>query len=210
MENKVFVKSYDSPKINKKEILRYLRAEENPDVNSLIDSCIAEAEADLAYRLCYARLPISIDGDELELGFASVRSHSLALCLDGCDEIVLMCATIGVGLDRLIKKYSLLQPSRGVVLQALGSERVEALCDAFCDELKVELGKEMATARPRFSPGYGDLSLDVQRDVFLFLDPAKRIGVSLGKDLFMTPSKSVTAIIGIKKTKQVFCLRCLE
>ena len=82
-----------------------------------------------------------------------------------------------------------------MIYQALGSERVEALCDAFCEDMLAELKKEL---RPRFSPGYGDLSINLQKQIFACLTPQK-IGVELSDNCFMTPSKSVTAIIGIKK-----------
>lgn len=201
MEKKVFVKSYDPPRINKKEIIRYLGAKDDRVINDLIGGCIAEAEDGLVYRLCYAQLPLRVNGDDLELGFASVRSHSLELCLDGCDEIVLVCATVGAEIDRLIKKYSLITPSRAVVMQAIGSERVEALLDVFCEELSKAEAERGRTVRPRFSPGYGDLPIDLQKDIFSTLEPTKMIGVSLDSDMFMTPTKSVTAIIGIKNVK---------
>ena len=201
MEKKVFVKSYDPPRINKKEIIRYLGAKDDRAIGDLIDGCVAEAEDGLVYRLCYARFPLCVNGDALELGFASVRSHSLGLCLGGCDEIVLACATVGAEMDRLIKKYSLITPSRAVVMQALGSERVEALLDVFCEELSATEAERGRTIRPRFSPGYGDLSINLQRDIFSALEPTKMIGVSLDSDMLMTPTKSVTAIIGIKNVK---------
>ena len=53
--------------------------------------------------------------------------------------------------------------------------------------------------RPRFSPGYGDLPLELQKDVFRVLDCPRKIGLSLNESLLMSPSKSVTAIIGIGK-----------
>ena len=200
MENKVIVKGYSAPEVNKSEILRYLGAAEG-DITPLVDSCLCEAEDKLIYRLCYAEFPVCIEGENIDLGFTTVSSHSLAVCLAECDTIALMCATVGVGIDRLIKRYSSVTPSRSVVLQAIGSERVEALCDLFCDELRAEMASLGKTIRPRFSPGYGDLPLDVQRAVFGALSPEKYIGVSLGADLFMTPTKSVTAIIGIKNVK---------
>jgi hypothetical protein len=82
------------------------------------------------------------------------------------------------------------------MLQALGSERVEALCDEFCRLMAIESKREL---RPRFSPGYGDLPLELQRDIFRLLEPSRRIGVVLNDSLLMSPSKSVTAIIGIEK-----------
>ena len=71
----------------------------------------------------------------------------------------------------------------------------------FCEELSATEAERGRTIRPRFSPGYGDLSINLQRDIFSALEPTKMIGVSLDPDMFMTPSKSVTAIVGIKNVK---------
>ena len=194
----VFTKGYFAPDVDRKEVLRYARAEGDETTLALLESCIAEASDKLSYKVCYARFGIEIHGDEIDLGFTRTRSHSLAKCLDGCHEIVLLSATVGFGIDRLIEKYSLISPSRAIIFQALGSERVEALCDAFCHDLALEEEKNGNTLRPRFSPGYGDLALDLQKDIFATLGCTKAIGITLGDNLFMNPTKSVTAIIGIK------------
>lgn len=194
----VFTKGYTAPEVDRKEVLRYARAEGDEATFALFESCIAEAGDKLSYKVSYARFGIEIHGDDINLGFAMTTSHSLAKCLDGCHEIILLSATVGFGIDRLIEKYSLISPSRAIILQALGSERVEALCDAFCNELATEEEKNGNTLRPRFSPGYGDLSLDLQKDIFAALGCTKTIGITLGDNLFMNPTKSVTAIIGIK------------
>ena len=197
----VITKGYTAPDVDKNEVLRYARAKGDEATLALLESCIAEAEDKLSYNVCYARFGIEINGDKIDLGFTRTCSHSLARCLDGCHEILLLAATVGFGIDRLIGKYSLLSPSRAVILQALGSERVEALCDAFCNDLAMEEEKNGNTLRPRFSPGYGDLPLEVQREIFAALGCTRAIGVSLGDNLFMNPTKSVTAIIGIKGKK---------
>lgn len=194
MKSMVYIKNYNSPKINKNEILRYAKACSDDETLRLLDSCISEAEGCFTYSLCYSRYAISISGDEVDLGFSRVRSHSLAVCLKDCAEIILFGATVGSGIDRLIQKYSVLSPTRAIILQALGSERVESLCDSFCNELSRE-----NTIRPRFSPGYGDLPLELQRNIFETLDLTRKIGINLSDNLFMTPTKSVTAILGIKK-----------
>ena len=86
-------------------------------------------------------------------------------------------------------------------LQAIGSERAEALCDAFCNDMASEYTKYGKVLRPRFSAGYGDLPLSLQRDITGVLQTPKNIGISLNESLLMSPSKSVTAIIGIKGEK---------
>lgn len=200
MKNIIYTKKYYAPKVNKKEVLRYMGCvEDDEGTIALIDECLSEIRDEATYRVCYSRFQISSEGDNIDLGFASVKSHSLAVCLKECDEIVLFCATVGRSIDRLIERYNIFSPSRAVVLQAIGSERVEALCDAFCTDIAKEEEAGGRKTRPRFSPGYGDLPLELQREIFLTLDPTAKIGVSLNENLFMLPTKSVSAIIGIKK-----------
>ena len=50
---------------------------------------------------------------------------------------------------------------------------------------------------PRFSPGYGDFPLEAQKDIFRTLDCSRKIGLTLNESLLMSPSKSVTAIVGL-------------
>ena len=56
---------------------------------------------------------------------------------------------------------------------------------------------EGLSLRPRFSPGYGDFPLSMQTPIFDALDCPRKIGVSLNASLLMSPSKSVTAVIGL-------------
>ena len=54
-------------------------------------------------------------------------------------------------------------------------------------------------AAAALSPGYGDLALDVQKDIFALLDCERQIGLTLGDSLLMSPGKSVTAFAGIPR-----------
>ena len=84
---------------------------------------------------------------------------------------------------------------RSLALQGIGAERIEALCDEFC----LDVGNSMGKVRPRFSPGYGDFDISFQTKIFEVLQCGKKIGVTLNESLLITPTKSVTAIIGIEK-----------
>ena len=199
IDNLVCVKSFSAPPVDKREVLRYAGVREStPEMEKMLDECIALSEDKLGYNVCYRIFEIKKDGDTLDLGFASVKSKSLMINLEGCDRIALFCATVGSAMDRLIAKYSVVSPSRAVMLQALGSERVEALCDTFCQYLGESFSFDEGDIKRRFSPGYGDLPLSLQRDVFAAIDCTAKIGVTLNSDMFMLPSKSVTAIVGIK------------
>lgn len=187
----VTVKAYAAPPFSVADALRYAGCREvASDVAVLAVQCFEEVREHLKYDVCYAELSVIVTGETCDFGAFSVVSADLARYLDGCRRVVLFAATVGVAPDRLIARYSRLSPSKALVMQAVGAERIEALCDAFCDTVSGALPS-------RFSPGYGDLPLAVQKDVLRVLE-AHRIGVCLNESLLMSPSKSVTAFVGIK------------
>lgn len=199
MRGAVFVKNYAAPPWNRREILRYAACgEADGRTLELMEECIAEAEPQLSYRVCFARFPFEKADDALDLGFARVQSRALAKNLDSCGEIVLFAATVGLGIDRLCARYASVSPAKALFFDAIGSERVESLCDAFCAEIK-EMEGNGGFTRPRFSPGYGDMPLSVQKEIFRALSPERHIGASLRESLIVSPAKTVTAIVGIGK-----------
>lgn len=199
MNLNIITKTYKEPPICEKEILRYAGCKcKDTETLKLLHSCIDEARDKLSYNVCYRELPMSTDGLSCDFGCFFVKSQHLAKNLKGCKRVIVFSATVGVGIDRLIAKYTRLSPSRALILQAIGSERVEALCDTFCEDIKQERN---VILRPRFSPGYGDLPLAVQKDIFCVLECSKKIALSLNDSLLMSPSKSVTAFIGITDDK---------
>ena len=111
-------------------------------------------------------------------------------------KVIVMGATVGITLERLIAKYSRVSPVKALLLQALGAERIETLCDAFCEDMQKTL---KIALKPRFSAGYGDLPLDTQKQIFKLLNLPKNIGLTLNDSMLMSPSKSVTAFIGIQE-----------
>lgn len=195
-------RSYGAPPICEKEILRYAGCQKaDGKTTALMRACLKEAETVLTYRVVWRELTVSATEDGCDFGLFSLRSKNLAKNLSGCDRVILLAATVGVGLDRLIAKYGRVSPAKALMLQAIGAERIEALCDVFCEDLVQEL---RLSAKPRFSPGYGDLSLSAQKDIFAALECEKHLGLYLSDSLLMTPSKSVTAFMGLtcgEKTK---------
>lgn len=198
--NAINYKSYNEPEFDRKEILRYAGCREaNETINSLLEECIDECKGTLCYKVCYSEYPISVNGESIDLGFAKVESKHLAKNLEGCERIVLFSATVGLAMDRLIARYSRISPAKAHMFQAMGAERVESLCDVFNDEITKKSNEEGCFTRPRFSPGYGDVPLSLQREIFAALDCERKLGITLNTSLLMSPSKSVTAIIGIGK-----------
>ena len=191
-------KTYDTPPINKKEILRYAGAKEATEqIEQLMESCLEEISQKLSYRVCWSRFPIRTSEDSADLFFTETKSADLMKYLKNCSESIVFAATIGIEIDRYIARYSSISPSRSLMFQAIGAERIESLCNTFCKEIADDIKATGKCARPRFSPGFGDLTLQIQSDIFAFLEPQKKIGVTLNSSLLMSPSKSVTAFIGI-------------
>lgn len=194
----IYIKSYKEQEYSYKDILRYAKVDTpTSEIDNLITECINELKGKLSYRVCYKEFPITLHEKSVDLGFALTASNNLRKNLDGCSSIILFAATIGLEIDRIIKRYSVTSPAKAVILQAIGTERIESLCNTFDNDIATEKKILGHITKPRFSPGYGDLPLELQTDIFETLEVSKHIGISLGDNLFMTPTKSVTAIIGV-------------
>ncbi len=183
--------------IDRREALRYLGytlpAADISGAEGLLDECEGKILAAQDLKAVYEFYDISF-GEELDLGFTKTNSRDLTKYLRGCRRIILFAATAGVGVDRVIARYSAVSPARAAVSQALGA----ALAEGWCNELQASFVRQYGALKSRFSCGFGDLPLAMQRDIFAALSVTKNIGVTLSEDCFMTPSKSVTAIVGIR------------
>ncbi|MBR6594644.1 MAG: Vitamin B12 dependent methionine synthase activation subunit [Clostridia bacterium] len=194
MNSAVIYKSYGPPPFSVKEALRYAGcAKTDSELEALVEQCLSEVWDSLSYRVCYRLLPLEVEGELCRVGDTCFRSRALGAQLEGYSHVIVFAATVGAMLDRAIARYSRIAPSRALILQGIGAERAEALCDAFQADMEGELGVSLGR---RFSPGYGDLPLETQRQVFELLGGCRSIGLSLNDSLLMSPSKSVTALVG--------------
>lgn len=191
-------KTYTNLAYNRKEILRYSGVKNSaPDIEKLMDECIEEAEKQLTYQVCFGEFPVRVFKEKIMFSDITLYSKSLSDSLLFCDTAILFGATVGARLDRLISKYGKLSPVKALMFQAIGAERIETLCNAFCAEQNKGYQKKGKSLCPRFSPGYGDLPLTLQKDLFRILNLPKNIGLTLNESMLMSPSKSVTAIVGV-------------
>ena len=183
-----------APPIDRREVLRYAGGREgNATTDALLDSVIAEAAPLYTYTAAVRICPISANGNSVTVGQLPLSSRALAAALNGARRAAVFAVTVGPRADRLLSRYARLSPARALLLDALGSERAEALTEATVAALQAE---GYALTR-RFSPGYGDLPLEAQHVLFSLLDCERTLGLTLNKSLLMSPAKSVTAIAGI-------------
>ncbi|MBQ8343019.1 MAG: hypothetical protein IJY21_02805 [Clostridia bacterium] len=191
MRKAVSVKTYAQlPDYDRREILRYAgaRGEADERLQELLDQCLTECNGVFTPRACCVTLP------RTEFFDIFPPSENAKAWTDGCENITVFTATVGLGIDRLINRYASVSTTKALLFQAIGAERIERLCDVFCAE---QSANDKQVSR-RFSPGYGDFPLTAQRGFFALLNPQKHIGVTLTESLLMSPTKSVTAAFGIK------------
>ena len=184
-----------------KEVARYLGYSRtvSPDqnVSGLMEKAADEMAAIMKPQAVFEVFDLTV-GLESELSFADVSLHSrdLSRNLAGCSKVALLAATLGPQVDALIRRHSSLDPVYASILQATGPMYIEELVDLVNEEIKKIAASQGLKTKPRYSPGYGDVSLEVQKDFFRLL-PCTRIGLTLMDTLIMAPEKSVTAFVGL-------------
>ena len=187
----ITVKTFSAPIIRKNEILRFAKVKHpTKEILNLLNEVIGLCESELEYKVCFAVLPLEIKENLCDFSCFSLKSKNLSENLSSSKDVVVFAATLGAKIDRLINKYSRISPSKALLIDAFATERIEALCDEFTNSLNFKTS-------PRFSAGYGDLKIENQKEIFAFLNPSKHIGLTLNESLTMSPSKSVTAFMGI-------------
>ncbi len=121
--------------------------------------------------------------------------------------------TIGPALEEKVRELmSTGQEPEGYILDAVGSVAAEASADAVNAKICHWAEAHGLRATPRFSPGYGDWSLEEQRQIFDLL-PAAEIGMSLNPSCMMIPRKSVSFAVrfteaGEEPPSENRCERC--
>lgn len=132
--------------------------------------------------------------DQIPQEGISIRKH-----LEGCDQAAVMAVTLGMEVDRMIRRHQVKNMAMAVILDAGASALADQAADQAEEILKGELKARLPQAFTtiRFSPGYGDYPLRYQRDIIRLTDARRKIGLTLTRGDMMVPHKSVTAIIGV-------------
>ncbi len=169
---------------------------------ALIEDSFIELEEAAKKRIIYRIFDVSQEEGRLLIGNMDIASRNLSKNLRDCKEAILLGATLGIGVDMLLKRYSLTDMSRGVVLQAAAAAMLEEFLDQWQSRMRVEFENSGQYLRPRFSPGYGDFDIRHQDQILRMLDADRRIGLTMTDSYMLTPTKSVTAVIGISRKRE--------
>ncbi len=182
--------------LNIDEALRYLGVRDDPDgsLHAQAAALAQELQSRITPRFTWRAFDLTPDS-----ALRLPPSESAARMLSGCTGAAVLVCTLGAEFDLWLRQLQHRDMARAVMLDALGSAYVESGCDAAEDAIRARFPGMYLT--DRFSPGYGDLPLDVQ-PTLLALAGGSRIGVTVTPSLLMAPQKSVTAIVGIADTPQ--------
>lgn len=171
-------------------------AEPSEEICELVDEAYEELCKIIQPKYIYKEYDFTKTENGIIVDRIEFKSKKMLSHLRNSSSIILFGATLGQGADTLIRKYSVTDIAMTAVAQAVAGSMVENLCDIACEELKSEIKGEH---RPRFSPGYGDFHISAQEDFFKLLPMRKQLGISLSDGFMMTPTKTVTAFIGVIK-----------
>lgn len=160
-------------------------------------SCADEIKEAVEPGLVYRKVSVTAKESGADLSGLFLPGKDISGLLLPCSEAVIFAATCGYRVDRLIARMQIEDMSRAVILDACASCAVENICDNFEQDIREKLGKEGLYLTDRYSPGYGDLPVSVQKDIAEMLNTQRRIGLIVSDNQMMTPVKSVTAIMGI-------------
>lgn len=182
------------------EILRYLgyRGNEITEVVenklfeavSLANSIIAPKAVWRPFSIVNTNEGLSLSDTDYVLCGASITKH-----LSGYERVILFCVTLGFEFDREVERRMVTDPTLAVILNAAGIQAIEKCADYVQKEVEEEL---LVKTGVRFSPGYGDFSLENQKDFVRLLNTERMVGVRLSRNNLMSPLKSVTAVCGLE------------
>ena len=180
------------------EVLRYMGCPADqapPETRALVEECAREMEAAARPRWTGRVLDITLEEDGVRLeGGLLLPGQDLRKHLEGCERAAVFCATLSAQADALIRRWESRDMLRALALDCSAAAAVEQMCD----QIELELqGHFPGCSFPfRYSPGYGDLPLELQNPLLDLLDAPRRVGLCASASHILTPRKSVTAILG--------------
>ena len=179
-------------KLNRNEAVRYLGGAGirlNYRMDVLMDECEKAVLEKASPKYLYVEKDLPCPQI---MGGKDIESH-----LNGCEKAIVMCATVGSEVDKLIRISQISDMAHAVVMDSLASVAVEQVCNAFDKIIAGKYSDYNMTFR--FSPGYGDYPIELQKIILQMLDAPKKIGLCTNDNFLLTPTKSVTAVLGLSK-----------
>lgn len=199
-------------KIDRKEVFRYMGErgnESSTEILTEVESVCVRMESLAEPHYIYKLFTPEYSKNSVILGGKRFISKALSKHLAGAEKVAVLAGTLGTSSDLIIRESAVLGTVKLSAAQAAGAAMLEQVLDEACAVIGQECG---LFPMPRFSAGYGDFDLKYQADILCLCDATKRIGITLTDNMMMIPTKSVTALVGLKSTpcKGGGCKECYK
>lgn len=192
--------------IEEKRVLRELRIPKLKHLKELKEEGVARAikqAIDSAYTLihgkaCYKTFQVKevrSDRVAIEESDTLFVGGNMTKLLAKCDYTTLLACTIGPELERKVDHIKKTHTADAYFLDVVGGWMADYMADRVDGIIQSEVLRSGYARTMRYSPGYGDWDLPVQREV-LDLVEASTIGITCTETFILQPRKSVTAVIG--------------
>ena len=133
----------------------------------------------------------------LKEGILPLTGENIQKHLKNSEYVVVMAAILGVGLEKKLNYYGKTDLTKNLILDSCGTQIIEEVCSGIEEEVKEKL-REGYYYTFRYSPGYRDYPISVQKQLVNFLDGYRKIGLTVTASNLLLPRKSVTALMGVQ------------
>ena len=174
-----------------------------PDAEWLarMDAVASRMESSLQPRAAWKVYPLDTSGETIRIVGPDIElpGQLARRMLGGCQSVILLCATLGEPFERQLRLESRRDMADALLYDAAGSAYVESFADAQEEQLQARFADQYLT--DRFSCGYGDLPLFLQKEL-LAAAQQPNLGIYVSDSFMMNPTKSITALIGLADAPQ--------
>lgn len=140
-------------------------------------------------RAAWRELPCTVVGDDVG---GDLKRH-----LRGCDAVLVLGATLGTGVDRLLRRLEVTDIAQAAVADSMASVLLETVCDEWEEARRQEYAARRRYLTGRYAPGYGDCPLELNDELCLAADMVRGCGLTVTPQHLLAPRKSTTAVLGV-------------
>lgn len=127
----------------------------------------------------------------------ALQGGDIAAHLQGCYACFLFAVTLGLQVDTVLRQAQVEDMALAVVLDMAASVLVDQYAQTAQEFLQSQAAQTEEFATGRFSPGYGDLPIQLQPAILQAINAGRAIGLTASQSNILLPRKSITAVIGV-------------
>lgn len=196
MSIKAFIKA------EKSEVFRYMGYAGQtltPELDTMADSIIRQCEdvAQPKYIYGYFDTKNTSEGILLPESGIVLKGNDIVSHLCNASYCAVMALTVGIGPEKEVMRMEKTSMTEAVIMDNAANAYTESLADYVENIIADEAEKKGMFINYRYSPGYGDFSIQTQRELVSLLGCDTRIGLTVTQNNILIPRKSITAVVGV-------------